>query len=56
MSLPRAIGSPTNFTDSLLRAVGQPMIFGTRCSAAHKKIPEHGIKVRSKPEFDVCFA
>ena len=28
-SLPRAIGSPTGFTDSLLCAVGQPMIFGT---------------------------
>ena len=27
--LPRAIGSPTDFTDSLLRTVGQPMIFGT---------------------------
>ena len=29
MSLPRAIGSLTDFTDSLLRAVGQPTIFGT---------------------------
>ena len=27
--LPRSIGSPTDFTDSLLRAVGQPRIFGT---------------------------
>ena len=28
-SLPRAIGSPTDFMDSLLCAVGQPTIFGT---------------------------
>ena len=27
--------------------------YPTRCSAAHKELPVHGIKVRSKPEFDV---
>ena len=27
--MPRALGSPSDFTDSLLRAVGQPTIFGT---------------------------
>ena len=29
-SLARAIGGPTDFTNSLLRTVGQPTIFGTR--------------------------
>ena len=27
--MPRTIGSPTDFTDSLLRALGQPKISGT---------------------------
>ena len=30
--------------------------YPARCSAAHKNLPEHGIKVRSKPEFDVFLA
>ena len=49
-SLLRAIGSPT---DSLQFASTHVIWYTIRCSAAHEKYPEHGIKVRSKPEFDV---
>ena len=59
MSLPRAIGSPTDLGTVLLRTVGQPTIFGTPLVVwqriKNSLSSEHGIKVWSKPEFDVCF-
>ena len=37
--------------------MGQPTLFGTPLVVGAKlKYPKHGIKVRSKPEFDVLFA
>ena len=48
-NLLRAIGNPP-IHSSFICAIGQPTIFGT---TENKIYPEHAIKVRSKPKFDV---
>ena len=57
-SLPRAKGWPYRFTDSSSSRcrLSHDIWYPARCSAAHKNEPEHGIKVGSKPEFDVFLA
>ena len=56
-SLLRALGHPTDSLQfaSHYRSSWSTHVnwYPTPCSAANKKHPEHGIKVGSKPEFDV---
>ena len=57
-SLPRAIGSPTDSQTVFAPhcTLTHDIWYPARCSAMHKKWPEHGINVRTKPEFDMLFA
>ena len=57
-SLPRAKGWPYRFTDSSASRcrLTHDIWYPARCSAANKNEPELGIKVGSKPEFDVFLA